>query len=100
MAENIIEGMEHDPANCPKCCLLAVLEEAEQVDLVRRVREVYGDDECADELETWLAVNIPRIKAQARMEEAKWWWGMYTEGAPAVCDKRIAAFEAQAKEKP
>lgn len=44
------------------------------------------------------AKELERIKAEARLEEAKWWWGMFTDGAPAVCDKRIAALEA-AKEK-
>ena len=38
---------------------------------------------------------IERIKREARLEEAKWWWGMFTNGAPAVCDRRIAALEGK-----
>lgn len=68
-----------DKATCPKCRLESLLSEAE-CDLVKKWRialsheEDCGYDhgiddarrECADELETWLAVNLPRIKAEAK----------------------------------
>lgn len=73
---------------CTRKRLLAVLAEAEQVDLVKTWNAEYdrhvkhyidadsyergivdGKKACADELATWLAVNMPRIKAEARLEE-------------------------------
>lgn len=78
--------------SCVKCRLLAVLTE-EKVDLVQKWRSQIGSDtyensiDCqnsgdiysagcndtlksaADELTEWLAVNVPRIKAEARLED-------------------------------
>lgn len=127
-------GWEHDPTKCPKCRLEALL--AEYEDLVKKWREpnvnVRCDEnggsvsydtsydatrlQCADELETWLAVNLERIKAQAERDGAtkvlSWASRLYCqceELAPLKCsihnfiaelDDSPIALEAQAKEKP
>ena len=102
------------------------ISEYEKVDLVKRWRDKADDigrvagistdagklRTCADELETWLAANLERIKAEARLEgeisEHKRTCQMYwhvCRGNDARCSEgytceRLAALEAQAKEKP
>lgn len=112
--------LDHDE-NCPKCRLEALRAEYEKVDLVKKWK---GDADileqvakfgasmaivealrmCAAELETWLAVNLERIKAEARLEEAKWWSSPDREHGPRTLylneKERFAALEAQAKGKP
>lgn len=84
-----MEHTEHDSSRCPKCRLTALLDEAEKVDLVQRVDNLLSGLKCfcyykgvppnrnrmkcirhqiADELAQWLAVNLERIKAEARLE--------------------------------
>src|SRR5690242_14935108 len=105
--------------DCNKCRLEALLAEYEKVDLVRKWHEL-GDglqcdhddtcchSVCAAELETWLAVNLERIKARARLEgeisEHKRTCQMYWHvgrGKDLRCSEgyaceRLAALEAQA----
>ena len=88
---SIAEGMEHTKP-CAKCRLEALLAEYEKVDLVKRLRTFAaasdnadwsdGINRSADELETWLAVNLERIKLDAVIQSA------------------LGQNEAQAKEKP
>lgn len=84
---SIIEGMEHFGCpDCYKCRLQYLLAEAD-CDLVKKWRgnwayttsdrqlmplstlERRAREQCAYELEIWLAVHLPRIKAEARLEE-------------------------------
>ena len=111
-------GKARQLQTCHKCRLTALLSEYEKVDLVKRWRDKADDigrvagisadagklRTCAAELETWLAVNLERIKAEARMDEAKWWSSPDREHGPRTLylneKERIATLEAQAKEKP
>ena len=101
--------------------LEALLAEYEKVDLVKRWPESGRgltsevQQKCADELETWLAVNLERIKVEARLEgrrasldyvsgvivgRRKFGADEVLKGCVEEEYERIAALEAQAKEKP
>ena len=96
---------EHDRTKCPKCRLEALLAEYEKVDLVKRWHESGRgltsevQQKCADELETWLAVNLERIKQEAKREFLRKLYRHGVVGA-GTFGQWNHALEAQAKEKP
>lgn len=126
-----LENLKHvdgDRIVAIRCRLLALLAEAEKCDLVQKWKERLratnsppsGVEQCIEELVTWLAVNLPRLKAEARkqgqqdiisssqsiqaelagarVEEAKWWHAQRGHHGQNWCCERIAELTAQARE--
>ena len=85
--DGVVESRTCLPS-CYRCRFEALLAKYEKVELVKQWRTLAAEhkgspikyvssrtegmcevfEKCADELETWLAVNLERIKAEARLE--------------------------------